>query len=1377
MNTLFAAEAQPIRDGDRIVLIGDTLIEREQESGWLETMMAAAFPQAHVTVRNLGWSADTPAGASRGSFDFADPAKGYLALTNQIAKARPTLVILGYGMASSFDGQAGLGRFTSDFNRLLDSIQSNATNPVRFILFSPLRHENKPAHNAQLKLYTDALRAIAGERNCPFVDLFDWHPPGRLSEVAEDGIHLTPDGYRLMAGEVARQLGWPNSWRRAPRRTLEELRDTIVRKDQLFFDRWRPENQTYLLGFRSYEQGKNARELPEFDPLVAADEREIVRLQDLVREGRKPPHFAATNTPAPAPTGPVAMPQFIVAPGFEVSLWAETPLLAKPTQINFDPKGRLWVAESSIYPQIAPGQKPNDKIVVLEDRRHTGHADTSTVFANGLFIPTGVEPGDGGCYVGQSTELLHFTGKLGGKVQRQVVLSGFGTEDTHHMVHTLNWGPDGRLYFDQSIYIHSYIETANGVVRLNSGGVLDFRPRSDELEVFLRGFCNPWGHQFDAFGQSFVTDGAGGQGISWGISGATYFTYAEMRRELPSISPGSYPKFCGLEIIATPQFPEDWQGSMVTADFRAHRLVRFAVEEDGAGYVTKEMPDLLRTTNETFRPIDLKLGPDGALYVADWCNPIINHGEVDFRDPRRDHNHGRIWRIAALGRPTAPRHDWTRASNRALLEALVSSNAFDVRFARRVLAERGHSILPALKRWEERQTSEPALLAALWTYQSINVVNNPLLDRLLAARDGRVRAAAVRVLSAWPRAGSDGPDDCYRRALSDPFPRVRVEALRAVAKIPSLQSATWALDTWQPHMDPFLNYALWLTINDLAKPWLDGVASGQWHSSRRDDQLRFAFDAIDPALGTPVLDKLLQTRPLTRSGEGPWIQLIGHSGGPAEVQRLWDKITSDGFDEAARMRAWTALTEAAARGVKPDRSTGKLEPFFNARNRRIAAMAIALAGKWKPGDRTVTDLLALATAPATPAALRKAGFEALRQIGGPRTISGLTPLAAKGTPPEIRSQALVVLTALDPAGSAARDVQALEEPASEKESLGQWRSFLRVAGEGPVLAAALPLHGFPLAAGKAGLRAIREAGGEQPELLVALTRAAGLQGHETELTKRELMHLSEAVLNTGDPARGERLFRSPEQSCTSCHSIGGVGGHVGPDLTSIGASAPLDYLIDSVYYPNKEIKDGFASVQVETKDGTDVSGILVRENDHELVLRPASGPDVTVSKADIVRRKLGGSLMPSGLTDNLTHQQQLDLFRFLSELGKPGPYDASKANVARAWKVGGDDGQWRPVASLVNGDLQASDIRAAAKGKTARAETQFRSVKTGPVHFVFTGPASANVLIDGQPVAHHSPMAANLASGTHSIEVQLDAASLPAFIRLESDDGAFLSAE
>src|SRR3954471_7977399 len=279
--------------------------------------------------------------------------------------------------------------------------------------------------------------------------------------------------------------------------------------------------------------------------------------------------------PIPDPDPEVERRSFQVADGFEVNLFAADPILAKPIQINFDPAGRLWVASSEVYPQIQPGQEANDKILVLEDVDGDGKAEKTTVFADGLLIPTGVEPGDGGAYVTNSTELLHMRDTDGdGKADlRRAVLSGFGTEDTHHILHTLRWGFDGQLYFNQSIYIHSHIETPHGVVRLNSGGIWNFRPETMELGIHMKGLVNSWGHHFDKFGQSFATDGAGGEGINWVIPQAMYFTYAGARRILPSVSPGAYPKFASLEEIESEHFPADWQGTMVTCDFRAHRVV------------------------------------------------------------------------------------------------------------------------------------------------------------------------------------------------------------------------------------------------------------------------------------------------------------------------------------------------------------------------------------------------------------------------------------------------------------------------------------------------------------------------------------------------------------------------------------------------------------------------------------------------------------------------------------------------------------------------------------------------------------------------------------------------------------------------------------
>lgn len=182
------------------------------------------------------------------------------------------------------------------------------------------------------------------------------------------------------------------------------------------------------------------------------------------------------------------MDRFQVADGFEVNLFATDPMVVKPIQMNWDAQGRLWVVSSTIYPHIRPGETANDKILVIEDTDRDGKADKSTVFAEGLFTPTGLLPGDGGVYVANSTEILHLKDTDGdGKAdERTKILSGFGTGDTHHLIHTFRWGPDGLMYFNQSIYIYSHVETPYGIRRLEGGGVWQYNTKTQQLEVFAK---------------------------------------------------------------------------------------------------------------------------------------------------------------------------------------------------------------------------------------------------------------------------------------------------------------------------------------------------------------------------------------------------------------------------------------------------------------------------------------------------------------------------------------------------------------------------------------------------------------------------------------------------------------------------------------------------------------------------------------------------------------------------------------------------------------------------------------------------------------------------------------------------------------------------
>jgi putative heme-binding domain-containing protein len=308
---------------------------------------------------------------------------------------------------------------------------------------------------------------------------------------------------------------------------------------------------------------------------------------------------------------------------------------------------------------------------------------------------------------------------------------------------------------------------------------------------------------------------------------------------------------------------------------------------------------------------------------------------------------------------------------------------------------------------------------------------------------------------------------------------------------------------------------------------------------------------------------------------------------------------------------------------------------------------------------------------------------------------------------------------------------------------------------------------------------------------------AGLTLSDKPMSPAELQALAAEALAKADAARGERIFRRPELACMTCHAIGGAGGKVGPDLTSIGASAPSDYLVEALYYPNAKIKEGFHSVVITMKDDQEFSGIVVKESDNEVILRNAANQEVSVAKNNIAKRVNGGSLMPGGLMDALLPEERLDLIKFLAQLGRPGEYDAAKGGAARAWKlyevtwkneplgvertIQGDFTlkDWVPAFSQVNGGLPKSACEAAfaSPGDNTRglfAVTQFQSVKRGPVKFNLTGEVKS-VWVNGQPVKAGAQFTTDAKAGVNTIVVQLDGANLPDPMKLTSGDVSFLT--
>ena len=548
-----------------------------------------------------------------------------------------------------------------------------------------------------------------------------------------------------------------------------------------------------------------------------------------------------------------------LAEGYEVSLFASEQdfPIGNPVAMTFDARGRLWVATMPAYPQRLPDEEPDDKIVILEDRDGDGRADHHTVFARGLYQPTGFELGDGGAYVAQQPNLMFIEDTDGDDVadRYEVILQGFGREDSHHAISAFTWGPGGGLYFQEGRFHHSQVETPYGTVRLVNAGVFRYEPALYRLGVFVSyAFANPWGHVFDRWGQNFITDGSSGRNY-FGAPLTGHAPYPVKQQRMKSFTAIHTPG-CASEIVSSRQFPDAVQGDYLVTQVRGLQGIRqHRVIEEGSGFRSVESDPLLFSTDDNFRPVDLQFGPDGALYVVDWFNPAIGHDYTPMRSETRDHDHGRIWRVRHSTRALLEAPEIAGASTRDLVRLLETYEDRTRYRVRRELRKRPRAdVLAAVRAWrdelDERESDASAVdlehhrLEALWLYQSLDVVEADLLDRMLSSPEPRARAAATRVVRFWRRE-LDDPLALLAARVADASPRARLEALVGLGFLGSEAAAEAALKARDHPLDDYLNYVLDATVDTLRSGWMPGL--------ERD---RALLEALSPTQGEYLLSRL-----------------------------------------------------------------------------------------------------------------------------------------------------------------------------------------------------------------------------------------------------------------------------------------------------------------------------------------------------------------------------------------------------------------------------------------------------------------------------------------------------------------------------------------
>jgi glucose/arabinose dehydrogenase/azurin len=856
-----------LRPGDHIALVGGALADRMQHFGYFETLLHSQYPQHNLVVRNLAAAGDEVALRHR-SENFGTP-------DEWLARVKADVIFAFFGYNESFKGYAGLEKFRKDLDQYLKEVRSknfSDKGPPRVVLFSPIASEkhqdpNVPdptANNAALSDYAAAMADVARANGVQFVDLFK--PSQELFATAAkrgrsltvNGTYLTEEGDKLLAPLLFQSL-----LKQPAPGNREKLRAAVNDKNAEWHARYRTIDGYNVYGGRSklsFESGKGGPKISNFqvmqeemtqrDVLTVNRDRRVWAVaggRDAKVDDSNLPAVTKvrSNKPGPKPdesheflSGEEAITRMKVHSGMKVNLFAseeQFPELIKPVQMTWDTKGRLWVAAWPNYPERTPTSTVGDSILIFEDTNHDGKADKCIHFLDDLNAPTGFQFYKDGVLVMQAPDFWFVRDTNGDDKAdtKERILMGMDSADSHHTANAICLDPGGAVYLSDGVFHRTQVETPYGPVRNNDGGIYRFEPRTGKFETYVSyGFANPHGRVFDYWGNDIITDATGNENF-FGPAFSGFLDYPAKHPGMKQFWSRPARPCPATGLLTSRHFPEEFQGNFLNLNVISFQgIYRVKMSEEGSGLKGESLEDIVSSTDPNFRPIAISVGSDGALYFCDWHNPIIGHMQHHIRDPNRDHQHGRIYRMTYEGRPLSkwPRIDG--ASIAALLDLLKEPENQIREQAKIELGKRDSTkVIAAVGKWaaglERRDPAyEHHLMEALWVHQWHNIVDQELLKKMLRSPEHQARAAATRVLCYWRDRVPDALS-LLRRQADDEHPRVRLEAVRAASFFRTAQAADVALAALKHSTDYYLDYTLKETLRQLEPLWRKAIADGQ----------------------------------------------------------------------------------------------------------------------------------------------------------------------------------------------------------------------------------------------------------------------------------------------------------------------------------------------------------------------------------------------------------------------------------------------------------------------------------------------------------------------------------------------------------------------
>jgi putative membrane-bound dehydrogenase-like protein len=941
--------------------------------------------------------------------------------------------------------------------------------------------------------------------------------------------------------------------------------------------------------------------------------------------------------------------------GFQVGLFASEPMVQQPIGFTLDHKGRLWVAENFTYAEsdVRFAEDQKDRIAILEDKDGDGVCDHRKVFAECPGILTSVEIGEGGIWALCAPQLLFFPDRDGDDVadgEPEVILDGWENSVVgHNVVNGLFWGPDGWLYGRHGIQATSVVGKPGAAPSQRTSlncCIWRYHPQREKFEVVAEGTTNPWGFDFDDHGQMFFINTVIGH--LWHVVPGSYYKrmygahfrdhlyqlidhcadhvhwasgerWQDVREEMSDLtdSAGGGHAHCGFMIYLGDNWPETYRNTAFTVNLHGHRLNNDRLSRRGCGYVGTHEPDFLFIEDPWFRGIELRYGPDGSVYLADWTDI----GECHESDGVH-RTSGRIFKISH-GQPEKTIDlDLSRMTDLELADLQGHRNDWYVRQARRLLTERARQrpiaedALDSLRSAYSGNVPVTHRLRAMWCLALVSDVGEIWLLDQLSDPEEHVRVWAIRLLEDRGPLSDKAVDRLTEMARKEPSGLVRLflaSVLRTLDPKGKIRLAAELCSHAEDAEDPQLPLLLWYGLEPavVAQP-LEAI-----HLAR-ESRLPWIRECIARRLASnsendPQSLEVLVTELAKLRGESAELDLL----------RGMTRAFS-GWAGAEPPPSWTAYSESVPQGEKPASELVRtLSVVFGEGAALDQIREVALDSQADPAarERAIRALVAAKAEGLTDLLLKLLEDRSIAAAAA----SGLAFADREDIPPKIlgRYQSL--------------------DPEYRREAIDTLATR-------PLFARALLLSVSKEEISRADIsafhaRQIRDLG--DPSLIELLEQVWGRVG-ETAEEKKVLYDkysnlLTADFLQGGDIAAGRELF---QKLCSSCHVLHGEGRNLGPDLTG-SDRRNFHYLIENLTDPSATVGEDFRASLVTTWEGSTLTGVLLRRDEKTYLLRTQE-EDVILDEETIEEiRPSMLSIMPDGLLEGLKDEEVRDLVSYL----------------------------------------------------------------------------------------------------------------------------------